>query len=154
MHASSHVLTILFCCSDFSLPLSHTLFKKISLQIHETYMGNVLSAGQGQAPCRQAVIGAGLPPSTICTTINKVCASGMKSVMLSAQAIQAGNTHHVYLAGGFESMTNAPHYLRNNRTGIKLGNMALLDGAVHDGLWDVYNNQHMVRRFVNVWRRK
>ncbi len=96
----------------------------------------------GQAPTRQAVLGAGLPESTICTTINKVCASGMKSVMMASQALQCG-AKGAFLAGGFESMSNIPHYLQNSRSGTKLGNGTLIDGVVHDGLWDLYNDQHM-----------
>jgi len=92
------------------------------------------------------VIGAGLPKSTICTTINKVCASGMKSVILASQMIQCGgleNSRDAVLAGGFESMSNVPHYLMSSRSGIPLGNSQLIDGVIHDGLWDIYNNQHM-----------
>mmetsp|Transcript_972 Transcript_972/g.1501 ORF Transcript_972/g.1501 Transcript_972/m.1501 type:complete len:421 (+) Transcript_972:181-1443(+) len=121
--------------------------------IYEAFMGNVVSAGIGQAPCRQAVIGAGLPQSTICTTINKVCASGMKSVMLASQMIQCNgllptsntkNKHKkMILAGGMESMSNIPHYLPSSRTGTNLGHAQLLDGVIYDGLWDIYNNQHM-----------
>jgi len=119
------------------------------VKVYEAFMGNVLTAGQGQAPCRQAVIGAGLSNNTICTTINKVCASGMKSVMLSSDAIRASSRNcadKVYLAGGFESMTNAPHYLfHRGESKKKLGHISisLLDGCLHDGLWDVYNDQHM-----------
>eukprot|EP00531_Pseudo-nitzschia_arenysensis_P012338 CAMPEP_0116140066 /NCGR_PEP_ID=MMETSP0329-20121206/13641_1 /TAXON_ID=697910 /ORGANISM="Pseudo-nitzschia arenysensis, Strain B593" /LENGTH=394 /DNA_ID=CAMNT_0003635139 /DNA_START=76 /DNA_END=1260 /DNA_ORIENTATION=- len=112
------------------------------LHISEAIMGNVVSAGMGQAPTRQAVLGAGLPESTICTTINKVCASGMKSVMMASQALQCG-AKGAFLAGGFESMSNIPHYLQNSRSGTKLGNGTLIDGVVHDGLWDLYNDQHM-----------
>jgi len=121
----------------------------IDLHISEAFMGNVVSAGIGQAPCRQAVLGAGLPKSTICTTINKVCASGMKSVMLASQMIQcstaASNDHNTlaFLAGGMESMSNIPHYLPSLRTGIDLGHTQLIDGIIHDGLWDPYNNSHM-----------
>jgi len=115
------------------------------LSIYETFMGNVLTAGQGQAPCRQAVIGAGLPRKIICTTVNKVCASGMKSVILCADATLASPAHdNVYLAGGFESMTNAPHYIfHRGDQAKKLGHLTLLDANIHDGLWDVYNDQHM-----------
>jgi len=116
------------------------------LTIREAYLGNVVSAGMGQAPARQAVLGAGLPQSTICTTVNKVCASGMKAVMLAAQSLQcAGSDQPGYamLAGGFESMSNIPHYLQGSRSGFPLGNATLIDGAIHDGLWDVYNDQHM-----------
>lgn len=117
--------------------------------IAEAYFGNVLSAGIGQAPCRQAVLGAKLPESTICNTINKVCASGMKSVMLAAQAIES-NVHRTdtnnpiaMLAGGMECMSNTPHYLPTSRTGINLGNGKIIDGIIHDGLWDPYENVHM-----------
>ena len=103
-----------------------------------------VSAGMGQAPTRQAVLYAGLPETTICTTINKVCASGMKSVMMASQALQcSGGGGQTILAGGFESMSNIPHYLKGSRTGTKLGNTELIDGIVHDGLWDLYNDQHM-----------
>mmetsp|Transcript_5359 Transcript_5359/g.10292 ORF Transcript_5359/g.10292 Transcript_5359/m.10292 type:complete len:342 (-) Transcript_5359:1570-2595(-) len=105
-------------------------------------MGNVVSAGMGQAPTRQAVLYSGLPEGTICTTINKVCASGMKSVMMASQALHCGQTGAI-LAGGFESMSNIPHYLKGSRNGTKLGNTELIDGVVHDGLWDIYNDQHM-----------
>lgn len=113
--------------------------------VAEAYMGNVVSAGVGQAPCRQAVLGAGLPQSTVCTTINKVCASGMKSVMLSAQAVAAGGLPRdmAMIAGGMESMTNIPHYLPSARAGTALGHAKILDGVIYDGLWDVYNDQHM-----------
>ena len=108
-------------------------------------MGNVVSAGMGQAPCRQAVLGAGLPESIICTTINKVCASGMKSVMLASQTLQCNNNTNgtAMLAGGFESMSQIPHYLPNSRSGTALGHAQLIDGVIHDGLWDIYNDQHM-----------
>lgn len=110
--------------------------------IEEAFIGNVVSSGVGQAPARQAVLGAGLKLDTPCTTVNKVCASGMKSVMFGALSIQAGYRHAV-LAGGMESMSNIPYYLPQARTGYRLGNGTLVDGLVHDGLWDVYNNQHM-----------
>jgi acetyl-CoA C-acetyltransferase len=115
------------------------------VRISEAILGNVVSAGMGQAPCRQAVLGAGLPESTVCTTINKVCASGMKSVMLASQTLQCNNygAGSAMLAGGFESMSNIPHYLPNSRSGTTLGHAQLIDGIIHDGLWDLYNNQHM-----------
>lgn len=116
------------------------------VHIGEAFMGNVCSAGMGQAPARQAVLGAGLPESTVCSTINKVCASGMKSIMLGAQNLQCAGTASpgfAVLAGGMESMSNIPHYLQNSRTGTTLGHGQVLDGVIHDGLWDVYNNQHM-----------
>jgi acetyl-CoA C-acetyltransferase len=109
--------------------------------VDEVFMGNVLSANLGQAPARQAALGAGIANTTPCTTVNKVCASGMKAVMLAAQAIQNEDAHLV-VAGGMESMSNVPHYLPM-RNGVKLGNASLTDGLVNDGLWDVYNNIHM-----------
>jgi acetyl-CoA C-acetyltransferase len=110
-------------------------------QIQEVFMGNVLSANLGQAPATQAAIFAGLPylPAT---TINKVCASGMKAIMLGAQSIASGD-NDIVIAGGMESMSNVPYYLSKARTGYKLGNDLLIDGLVEDGLWDVYNDYHM-----------
>ncbi|KAM3964970.1 acetyl-CoA acetyltransferase 1 isoform 2-T2 [Aphomia sociella] len=109
-------------------------------EIKEVYIGNVCGANLGQAPARQAVIFAGLPKSTICTTVNKVCASGMKSVMLAAQGLQTG-AQDVILAGGMESMSNVPFYLKRGDT--TYGGMQLVDGIVFDGLTDVYNKFHM-----------
>ncbi len=111
-------------------------------QVNEVYMGNVLSAGIGQAPATQASIYAGIPNTVPTTTINKVCASGTKAIMLAAQSIQLG-TNDVVIAGGMESMTNVPHYLEKSRAGFKLGHAQLTDGLIKDGLWDVYNNYHM-----------
>lgn len=108
--------------------------------VNEVYLGNVVSAGVGQAPARQAVIFAGLPKNTICTTVNKVCSSGMKTVMLGAQTLALGD-QEVVLAGGFESMSNVPFYLRRGQT--PYGGVKLDDGIVFDGLWDVYNKFHM-----------
>ena len=123
-------------------------------KIAEAYMGNVLSAGIGQAPCRQAVLSAGLPDTTICNTINKVCASGMKSIMLAAQTIES-NTHRsssespiAMLAGGMESMSNTPHYLPTSRSGISLGHAKLIDGIIHDGLWDPYDDGESTLRHL------
>jgi len=110
--------------------------------VDEVIMGNVLSAGLGQAPARQAALGAGLPNSVECTTINKVCASGLKSVMLAAQAIMVGDAE-VIVAGGMESMSNAPYLLEKARTGYRLGHGQLIDSMIKDGLWDVYNDFHM-----------
>ena len=110
--------------------------------LDEVLMGCVLTGGQGQAPARQAALGAGLPNSIPCTTINKVCGSGMKTAMLAAQAIKAGDADLV-LAGGMESMSNAPYLLDKARTGYRMGNGTLIDSMVHDGLWDPYNNCHM-----------
>jgi acetyl-CoA C-acetyltransferase len=111
-------------------------------QVDEVIMGNVLPAGEGQAPARQAAIFAGLPEHVACTTINKVCGSGLKSVMLAAQAILAGDAQ-VVIAGGMENMSQVPYYLPDGRNGMRLGHGKVLDGLVHDGLWDVYNNFHM-----------
>jgi len=111
--------------------------------ITDVLLGNVISAGIGQAPARQAWKGSdGAHNSARCTTVNKVCASGMKTAMFAAQAVQLGNKGAI-VAGGFESMSNVPFYLPGMRGGTKLGNAAAIDGLVHDGLWDVYNKQHM-----------
>lgn len=111
-------------------------------QVNEVLMGNVLQANVGQAPARQAAKAAGLPDNVICTTINKVCASGMKSIMLGAQSILLDDAE-IVVAGGMESMTNAPYYLAQARGGYRMGNNELIDGMIKDGLWDPYNNQHM-----------
>lgn len=111
-------------------------------EIDEVIMGNVLAAGLGQAPARQAAIFAGLPEKVECLTINKMCGSGLKSVMLAQQAIQTGDAD-VILAGGQESMTNAPYLLKKARNGYRLGHSELFDSMILDGLWDVYNNIHM-----------
>ncbi|MDX2189015.1 MAG: acetyl-CoA C-acyltransferase [Bacteroidota bacterium] len=110
--------------------------------ITEVFMGNVLSAGLGQSPARQAALFAGLSESVVCTTVNKVCASGMKAVMLGAQSIMLG-INDLVIAGGMESMSNTPYYLDKARTGYKLGHGQIFDGILKDGLWDVYNNIHM-----------
>ena len=107
-------------------------------EVNEVLMGNVVSAGLGQAPARQASVGAGIGYSVPCTTINKVCASGMKAVMLGAQSIMLGH-NDVVVAGGMESMSNIPYYLPKERYGYKYGNGELLDGLLKDGLWEVYN---------------
>ncbi len=108
----------------------------------EVIMGCVLTAGMGQAPARQAAIAAGLPHSVPCMTVNKVCGSGMKAVMLAAQGIHAGDTR-IVVAGGMESMSNAPYVLDRARIGYRMGNGTLVDTMVHDGLWDPYHNVHM-----------
>ena len=110
--------------------------------VDEVIMGNVLQGGEGQAPARQAAIHSGLPGTIPAMTINKVCGSGLKAVMLAAQAIKAGDEQCV-VAGGFESMSNAPHYVYGMRGGIKAGNAQLVDGMIHDGLWDSFSNTHM-----------
>src|SRR5246500_1599529 len=111
-------------------------------QVDECIMGNVVSAGLGQNPARQAAIFGGLPPEVSAMTINKVCGSGLKAVGLAAQAIQTGN-NSVVVAGGMESMTNAPYLLPQARKGYRLGNAQIIDAMVYDGLWDVYNDYHM-----------
>tara|TARA_B100000683_G_scaffold135207_2_gene131991 strand:- start:5522 stop:6700 length:1179 start_codon:yes stop_codon:yes gene_type:complete len=111
-------------------------------EVNEVYMGNVLQANLGQAPARQAAMFAGLSQNIPCTTINKVCSSGMKSIMLAAQSIICGD-NDVVIAGGMENMSVVPHYLGNGRNGQKLGDMKLIDGLVKDGLTDVYNKIHM-----------
>lgn len=109
--------------------------------IDAVYMGNVLSAGLGQSPARQASIAAGIPYKTDCTTINKVCASGLKATMIAAQQIQLG-LEHLLIAGGMESMSNAPHYIQK-RKATKFGNEVLVDGLLKDGLQDAYHHYHM-----------
>src|SRR6266536_6440504 len=111
-------------------------------QVEEVIMGNVLQGGVGQAPGRQAAIHAGLPGAIPSVTINKVCGSGLKAVMLAAQAIRAGDEQCI-VAGGMESMSNAPHYAYGLRGGIKVGHAQLVDGMIHDGLWDSFSNTHM-----------
>ncbi len=110
--------------------------------VDEVIMGNVLPAGLGQAPARQAALFAGLPQSTECLTINKMCGSGLKAVMLAHQAIALGDAD-VIVAGGMESMTNAPHLLMNSRSGYRMGDVKVVDSMIKDGLWDVYNDIHM-----------
>jgi acetyl-CoA C-acetyltransferase len=111
-------------------------------QVDEVLMGNVVQAGVGQAPARQAAIHGGIPDSVPAMTVNKVCGSGLKAVMLAAQAIRAGDAD-VIVAGGMESMSNAPYFLPKARSGYRLGNGELVDGVIHDGLWDSFNNFHM-----------
>ncbi|MGC6469778.1 MAG: acetyl-CoA C-acyltransferase [Flavobacteriales bacterium] len=111
-------------------------------KINEVYMGNVLQANLGQAPARQAALAAGLDQDVPCTTINKVCSSGMKSIMLAAQSIMCGD-NDIVIAGGMENMSSVPHYFDKGRNGQKLGDMKLTDGLVKDGLTDVYNKVHM-----------
>lgn len=107
-------------------------------EVQEVYMGNVLQAGLGQAPARQAALGAGLSQDVPCTTVNKVCASGMKAVMLAATSIGAG-LNDVVVAGGMENMSQVPHYITGSRTGTKFGNGKMIDGLVNDGLTDAYD---------------
>jgi len=111
-------------------------------QVSEVIMGNVLSAGVGQAPARQAAIAAGIPKSVPALTINKVCGSGMKAIMLGAQSIMTGDSE-VVVAGGMESMSNAPYIVQNARNGFRMGNQTFIDEMIYDGLWDPYSQQHM-----------
>ncbi len=136
--------------SDFSAPQLGAIAVREAVkragidpaQVDECIMGNVISAGLGQNPARQAAIFGGLSPAVGAMTINKVCGSGLKSVALAAQAIQTGNSS-IVVAGGMESMTNAPYLLPQARKGYRLGNAQIVDSMVHDGLWDIYNNYHM-----------
>src|SRR5438067_4350417 len=136
--------------SDFSAPQLGAIVVREAVkragidpaQVDECIMGNVVSAGLGQNPARQAAIFGGLSPATGAMTINKVCGSGLKSVALAAQAVQTGNSS-IVVAGGMESMTNAPYLLPQARKGYRLGNAQIIDSMVHDGLWDVYNDYHM-----------
>jgi len=111
-------------------------------EVEQVLMGNVLSAGQGQAPARQASLGAGIPNSVPCITVSKVCGSGMRAVMDASNAIQAGE-YEVAVAGGMESMSNAPYLLERARTGYRMGSATLVDSMIKDGLWDPYNDVHM-----------
>lgn len=110
--------------------------------VDEVIMGNVITAGIGQAPARQAALFAGLPDKTECTTINKMCGSGLKAIMLAHQAISLGDAN-IVIGGGQESMSNAPYILPGARTGLRLGNGNIIDSIIKDGLWDVYNDIHM-----------
>ncbi|XP_042449815.1 acetyl-CoA acetyltransferase, cytosolic 1-like isoform X1 [Zingiber officinale] len=124
-----------------SIAIKHAL-KRANIDpslVQEVFFGNVLSANLGQAPARQAALGSGVPNSVVCTTINKVCASGMKATMLAAQSIQLG-VNDVVVAGGMESMSNAPKYIAEARKGSRFGHDTLVDGMLKDGLWDVYND--------------
>jgi acetyl-CoA C-acetyltransferase len=111
-------------------------------QVDEVIMGNVVGAGLGQNPARQAALGAGLPDSIPAMTLNKVCGSGLKAVVLGAQAIKCGDAE-VVVAGGMESMSNAPYLMTRARTGFRMGHQQALDSMIHDGLWDAYNDYHM-----------
>ena len=111
-------------------------------QVGEVYMGNVLTAGEGQAPARQAALYAGLPTDVPCTTVSKVCGSGLMAVMLGTKSILLGDAE-VVVVGGMESMSNVPYYLPTARKGMRMGNATVIDGMIHDGLWDPYKNFHM-----------
>lgn len=120
--------------------------------IDEVIMGNVVSAGVGQAPARQAALKSGLPASTPAVTVNKVCGSGLKAVMLAAQAIRAGDGM-IFVVGGMESMSNAPYLLSKARSGYRLGNGELVDAVVHDGLWCAFEDRHMGNAAEHIARR-
>src|SRR6202161_942755 len=111
-------------------------------QVDEVIMGNVVQAGLGQNPARQAALGGGLDPRVAAMTINKVCGSGLKAVGLAAQAVQLGESE-VVVAGGMESMSNCPYLLKGARSGFRLGNQEMIDSMINDGLWDAYENFHM-----------
>ena len=110
--------------------------------VDEVIFGQVLQAGSGQNPARQVALGSGLPVTTPCVTINKVCGSSLKAAMMAANSIRAGE-YNVIIAGGMESMSNSPHLLMNHRKGSKMGDSSLVDSMIHDGLWDGYNDVHM-----------
>lgn len=143
--------------SEFTAPqlgalVVHEVVRRASLDpalADECIMGNVISAGLGQNPARQAAIYGGLPPEVSALTINKVCGSSLKAVALAAQAIQTGNAE-VVVAGGMESMSNAPYLLPQGRKGFRMGDSKVVDSMVHDGLWDIYNNYHMGMTGENV----
>ena len=111
-------------------------------QVGEVFMGNVLSAGIGQAPARQAAIYGGVPHSVPTTTVSKVCGSGLQAVVFGAKTLALGDTE-IVVAGGMESMSNVPYYLREARSGYRMGDGKLIDGMIFDGLWDPYNDYHM-----------
>jgi len=110
--------------------------------VDEVIMGCVIQAGLGQNPARQAALGAGLPPTVSAVTVNKVCGSGLKAVMMAAQGVQLGDSE-IVVAGGMESMSNAPYLVPKAREGYRLGHGELLDSMIHDGLWCAFNNYHM-----------
>lgn len=135
-------LSTLSACQLGSIAIQEAL-KRAGLEtVDEVIMGNVVSAGLGQNPARQAAIYAGVPVDVPSFTVNKVCGSGLKAVMLAVQAIKVGDAE-VIAAGGMESMTNAPYFLYKARDGYRLGDGTLVDGLIHDGLWDIFNDFHM-----------
>ncbi len=134
-----------FSASELASFVIQDLLKDIRFDrtlINEIILGNVLSAGQGQAPARQAALKGGCENTIEALTINKMCGSGLKAVMLADQSIRCGDAD-IVLAGGMESMSNAPHLLMNSRKGIRLGHAKTVDSLIHDGLWDAYTEQHM-----------
>lgn len=110
--------------------------------VEECIFGNVLQANLGQNSCRQASIASGIPKSVPCTTVNKICSSGMKAIMFAAQSIMLGHAD-VICCGGMESMSNCPYYINGHRFGVKMMDQTMVDGMIKDGLWDVYTNKHM-----------
>jgi len=143
--------------SDFTAPQLGALVVREAVKragidpstVDECIMGNVVAAGLGQNPARQAALGGGLPDKVSAMTINKVCGSGLKAVALAQQAIQTGNAE-IVVAGGLESMTNSPYLLPTARKGFRLGDQKVVDSMVHDGLWDIYNDYHMGNTGENV----
>src|SRR5208283_2819613 len=143
--------------SDFSAPQLGAIVVREAVRragidpnsVDECIMGNVVSAGLGQNPARQAALNGGLSDRVSAMTINKVCGSSLKAVGLAAQAIQTGNSE-IVVAGGMESMTNAPYLLQNARKGFRLGDQKVVDAMVHDGLWDIFNDYHMGNTGENV----
>jgi len=125
-----------------SFPIRECLKSIDASEVEQVYMGQVLQAGVGQAPARQAALKAGLPESVPCVTLNKVCGSGLQAIIDGSRSIMVGDTDLV-IAGGMESMSNAPHLIDGYRSGKKLGNQTLKDSMVNDGLWDPYSNRHM-----------
>ena len=138
------------CLSSMTAPELGSYIIKESLahyningkEIDELIYGSALPANLGQNPARQVAIGAGIPNSVSCTTVNRVCSSGMKSIHFGAQSIELGHCD-VIICGGCESMSNVPYYIENHRFGSKMGHQNIVDGMIKDGLWDVYSNQHM-----------
>lgn len=137
-------LSSLSACQLGSIAIKGALAKSAidPSKIDQLFFGNVLSAGIGQAPARQAALAAGIPESVPCTTVNKVCASGMKAMSLAAALIKAGDADFV-VAGGMESMSNAPYLLPKARNGYRMGNGQIVDSMISDGLWDPYHDKHM-----------
>lgn len=134
-----------FSAPELGAPVIYEVIKRGGIKpddVQELVMGNVLSAGIGQAPARQAALKAGLSERTPATAVNKVCASGMKAIMIAADQIELGQ-NDIMVAGGMESMSNVPYYLKNHRFGSKLGHSKVEDGILLDGLWDIYNDFHM-----------
>jgi acetyl-CoA C-acetyltransferase len=128
--------------TDLGAAVIRDLLSRAQVNVDEVYMGNVLTAGIGQAPARQALLGGGLPESTCATTLNKVCASGLKALMLASMSIECGQREAV-IAGGMESMSNVPYFVPGARNGLRLGSGAILDGILADGLTDAYSDCHM-----------